>query len=463
MLNMQSVEQRQETETKPRWDEVLVDLQGKVTPHNFEAWLKPITFVGLDNDTIMLEVPNRFARDWIANNYLPLIEEALRSRSERRVHVMLRVNGRTPTTAMPPAVELPRETKEDAPAPRSVKDHDSPRLNPKYTFDSFIVGPSNQLAHAASQAVTKMIGRKYNPLFVYGGVGLGKTHLVHAIGNELLRNHNLNLFYLTSEGFTNEYITCIQHHRMEEFRHKYRRSCDVLLVDDIQFIAGKDGTQDEFFHTFNALYDQHKQIVLTSDKYPQEIPDLEERLRSRFQWGLIADIQAPEMETRVAILKKKADVEGIHLPDEVAFFIADHIRSNVRELEGCLIRLAAKASLAQRPIDVQFTQEVLKKIITGRQRKVTIEDIQQAISGYFNVTISDLVGSKRQRTISHARQVAMFLCRKCLSASFPEIGERFGGKDHSTVISAFRKIENLAEKDMSVRSTIQVLERRLGL
>jgi len=443
------------------WEKTITHLQTKVSAHNYDAWLKTLICTEIRDNSITLEVPTKFARDWINSNYINLIEEILEETTERKYSVLLQVNEKQGTDAAP---EIRNELNQEYPRPQPKKDHVT-RLNPKYTFDNFVVGPSNQLSHAACLAVAEMIGRKYNPLFIYGGVGLGKTHLAHAMGNELLRNEKgrFNVIYLTSEGFTNEYISCIQHHRMESFRAKFRDQCDLLIVDDIQFIAGKDGTQDEFFHTFNALYDQHKQIVLTSDKYPQEIPDLEERLRSRFQWGLIADIQAPEMETRVAILKKKAELEGINLPDEVAFVIAEHVKSNVRELEGCLIHLAAKASLAGHGIEMDFAREVLNKMMTGRQNNVTIEDIQKVISNHFNVTISDLVGSKRQRTISFARQMSMYLCRKCLGASFPEIGERFGGKDHSTVISACRKIESLAGEDMSVKSTLQVLERRLGL
>jgi chromosomal replication initiator protein len=337
------------------------------------------------------------------------------------------------------------------------------RLNPKYMFESFVVGASNQLPHAASVAVTEMVGTKYNPLFIYGGVGLGKTHLVHAIGNAVRKNNpRARICYISSEQFMNEFVSSLRTDKMDLFHRRFRRETDVLLMDDIQFIAGKDRTQDEFFHTFNSLYEQNNQIVLTSDKYPQEIPDLEERLRSRFQWGLIADIQPPELETRIAIAKKKAEDEGIPLPNDVAFFLASSIKSNVRELEGSLINLAAHASLEGRRIDLDFAKETLKKIIALQQTALTVESVQTVVCKHFNVSLEELKGPRRQRSIAFPRQVAMYLCRKGLNTSFPELGERFGGKDHTTALAACRKIERLVHEDIDIRGRIEALERILG-
>jgi chromosomal replication initiator protein len=338
-------------------------------------------------------------------------------------------------------------------------------LNPRYRFDTFVVGPSNQLAHAGSMAAAAMTGKKYNPLFIYGGVGLGKTHLVHAIGQRVrLGNPELNIFYVSSEHFMNDFINSVRQSRQHDFQHKYRHECDVLLMDDIQFIAGKDRTQDEFFHTFNSLYDQQKQIVVTCDKYPQEIDNLEERLRSRFQWGLIADIQPPELETRVAIVKRKAELEGLQVPDDVAFFLAENIRSNVRELEGSLIRLAAKSSINKLPIDLAFAREVLGTVLNlTAAPQASVEDVQRAVCGYYNVRASDLKGKSRQQSVTLPRMVGMYLCRTGLGVSFPEIGERFGGRDHTTVMSACRKIERVIETDLAVRSAVDTLRRKLNI
>jgi chromosomal replication initiator protein len=319
------------------WQRALDALQERIKPHNFDMWLRPITCHSIDGSQITLRAPNRYIKEWFEDNYLPIVLQELRNHTQRDFQVSFEFDGApSPTPEAPPEV---------TPAPEQrPPDNFEYELNERYSFDTFVVGPSNQLAHAASRAVGELPASKYNPLFIYGGVGLGKTHLICAIGNEIKRRQpSTRVIYLSSERFMNEYINHLRANRMEDFRAKYRDHCEVLLMDDIQFIAGKDRTQDEFFHTFNALYDLHRQIVVTSDKYPHEIPDLEERLRTRFQWGLIADIQQPELETRVAILKKKAETEKIYLPDDVALYLATHIKSNVRELEGSLIRLAALA------------------------------------------------------------------------------------------------------------------------
>ncbi|KXK22569.1 MAG: chromosomal replication initiator protein DnaA, partial [Armatimonadetes bacterium OLB18] len=335
-------------------------------------------------------------------------------------------------------------------------------LNPKYTFDTFVVGNSNQFAHAASRAVANLPSLAYNPLFIYGGVGLGKTHLLNAVGLEIHRTQKqLKVLYVHAEHFTNELINSIRYEKMFEFRKKYRESCDVLLIDDIQFIAGKERTQEEFFHTFNYLYESRRQVVVTSDRFPKDIPQLEERLRSRFEWGLIADIQAPDTETRVAILRKKAEEDRIALPDEVAMFLATHIRNNVRELEGSLIRLSAFSSLSGNEISVEMAREILKNLIPDRSRALTIEAIQKLVADHYNVKISDLKSPRRLKVLTVPRQIAMYLCRKHVKSSFPELGMKFGGKDHSTVVHAVQKIEKLLQQDLTLRNEISSLEKIL--
>src|SRR5436190_2789677 len=320
-------------------------------------------------------------------------------------------------------------------------------LNPRYTFDTFIVGSSNQFAHAACRAVAEAPSRSYNPLFIYGGVGLGKTHLMHAVGQFVLQHdRNLKLTYISSERFMNEMINAVRYDRILDFRERYR-SVDVLLVDDIQFVSGKEGTQTEFFHTFNALYDAQKQIVLSSDRPPHEIPALEERLRSRFEWGLIADIQSPDLETKVAILKRKADAEAVPLPDNVAIYIAGRIKSNIRELEGSLIRLIAYASLTGQEITLALAQEVLRNIIEHEDKAITVEIIQKSVSEYYNLKLADLKSRNNSKSVAMPRQVAMYLCKSLTRASLPEIGRSFGGKHHSTVIHSIRKIEDLRKRE----------------
>jgi chromosomal replication initiator protein len=320
-------------------------------------------------------------------------------------------------------------------------------LNPRYTFDTFIVGSSNQFAHAACRAVAELPSRSYNPLYIYGGVGLGKTHLMHAVGHYVLQHdRNLKLTYISSERFMNEMINAVRYDRVIDFRERYR-SVDLLLVDDIQFLAGKEGTQTEFFHTFNALYDSQKQIVLSSDCPPHEIPALEERLRSRFEWGLIADIQSPDLETKIAILKKKAETEAVPLPDDVAIYIAGRIKSNIRELEGSLIRLIAYASLTGQEISLSLAQEVLKNILDHDARAVTIEIIQKYVADYYNLKLVELKSRNNSKSVAMPRQIAMYLCKSLTHASLPEIGRSFGGKHHSTVIHSIRKVEDHRKRD----------------
>jgi chromosomal replication initiator protein len=436
------------------WTRALTSLQERIKPHNFDMWLRPIHCQSIEGTRITLKAPNLYIKEWFEDNYLSIVLQELRKYSEHDFQVSFELTDPSP-------VVDPQPTVMPSPLPPSSWIYE---LNTRYQFDSFVVGPSNQLANAAARAVAELPAAKYNPLFIYGGVGLGKTHLLCAIGQEIRRRQpSARVAYLSSERFMNEYINLLRSNRIDEFRVRYREECDVLLMDDIQFLAGKDRTQDEFFHTFNSLYDSHRQIVVTADKYPREIPELEERLRTRFQWGLIADIQQPELETRVAILKKKAELERIALADDVALYLATNIKSNVRELEGSLIRLAAFASLQNAEITVDFARESLKNFIAQAASNLTIEVIQKEVAAYFAIKIADLKSPKRHKAVARPRQIAMYLCRKLTQSSFPEIGQRFGGKDHSTVISACHKVEDLVEKDLSIRTAVEALERQLRL
>ncbi|MBI4366046.1 MAG: chromosomal replication initiator protein DnaA, partial [Deltaproteobacteria bacterium] len=336
-------------------------------------------------------------------------------------------------------------------------------LNPRYNFARFVVGANSQFAHAACKSVADLPGGHYNPLFIYGGVGLGKTHLLNAVGLALQERHpDLRILYIGSERFVNELINSIRYDKMGDFRRKYRESCDVLLIDDIQFIAGKERTQEEFFHTFNTLYDSQRQIIVTSDKFPKDMNGLEERLRSRFEWGLIADIQPPDLETRVAILRKKADADRIVLPDEVANYLAQQIRSNVRELEGSLIRLSAYASLNGRPITIDLAREILKNMVRDGDQRCSIEAVQKLVADYYQIKVPELKSARRMRHLAFPRQIAMYLCKKHIKSSFPEIGQKFGGKDHTTVIHACRKIDLALKSNPRLRDDIEFLEKSLA-
>lgn len=447
------------------WKRTLASIQGRLNRQVFDAWFRPIELEENSDTGLKLKVPNKFFKEWLTNNYMDIIKDALFTESGHSVDVEFVVASKPSAASAKASVE---RIVEQAPPPRPAQTFKS-HLNPKYTFANFVVGASNQLPHAASVAVTEMMGKRYNPLFLYGGVGLGKTHLIHAIGNEIKRrNPDARIYYVSSEQFMNEFIRSLRNDRslrdnkMDAFRQRFRKEIDVLLMDDIQFIAGKDRTQDEFFHTFNALYEQNKQIVLASDKYPQEIPDLEERLCSRFQWGLIADIQPPEFETRLAIVRKKSEDEQLGIPDDVATFLASSIKSNVRELEGSLINLAAHASLEGRPIDLPFAKETLSKVISLQQSAVTVENVQETVCKAFSVSLAQLTGSGRKRAHVLPRQVAMYLCRKGLNSSLPEIGERFGNRDHTTALAACRKVELLLKTDLNMRGRVEALERLLG-
>ena len=435
------------------WQEALEQLRERLGNQNFETWIRPIRAQNSNHGELILEVPNKFFRDWVVEHFLPQIRESLTALSDHSVKVSISVN---------------QQLEFSKPAERTVERerNRSPRTNsliPKYNFENFVVGASNQFAHAASLAVANQPGEHYNPLFIYGGVGLGKTHLVNAIGHQAgHKRPALRIIYLSSESFMNELINSLRRDKMDEFKNRFR-NVDVLIIDDVQFLAGKERTQEEFFHTFNSLYESHKQIVITSDKFPKEIPGLEDRLRNRFEWGLIADIQAPDVETRVAILQKKAEAQGVMMPYEVALYLGSHIASNVRELEGSLTRLGAFASLTKVPLTVELAKEVLQNVLRDERREVTIENIQKTICEHFNIKMGDLKAKRRTRDIALPRQVAMYLCRKYTPTSFPAIGFKFGGRDHSTVIHASKTIEQKIKLDPYMQATIEKLEKNLNV
>src|SRR5216683_2956365 len=424
------------------WEQILARVETKVNRHSFYTWFKPTTFLAADTRSVTVRVPNPLFKDWLMKHYAGVITEAMNEVRQPNLSVNFVAEPQNEGAPLTLSVdEAAAFENEPAATPGPAG------LNPRYTFDTFIVGSSNQFAHAACRAVAEAPSRSYNPLFIYGGVGLGKTHLMHAVGQYVLQHdRNLKLTYISSERFMNEMINAVRYDRVLDFRERYR-SVDVLLVDDIQFLAGKEGTQTEFFHTFNALYDSQKQIVLSSDCPLHEIPALEERLRSRFEWGLIADIQSPDLETKVAILKKKAETEAVPLPDNVAIYIAAKIKSNIRELEGSLIRLIAYASLTGQEITLPLAQDVLKSILDHDEKAVTIEIIQKFVADYYNLKMVELKSRNNSKSVAMPRQIAMYLCKSLTHASLPEIGRSFGGKHHSTVIHSIRKVEDLRKKD----------------
>ena len=438
------------------WQEALAHLKDQLGKQNYETWIQPIVFVSRDKSCVYLNVPNKFFRDWLTEHYLTRIEEVLSKVAQQKMAVSLDVKQES-------QIKTIADKKVGKDEREREKSRRTSNLIPRYTFENFVIGASNQFAHAASMAVANQPGDHYNPLFIYGGVGLGKTHLINAIGHKAVSKFpGSKVFYLSSESFMNELISSLRRDRMDEFKMKFR-NVDVLILDDVQFIAGKERTQEEFFHTFNSLYEARKQIVITSDKFPKEIPGLEDRLRNRFEWGLIADIQPPDMETRVAILQKKAEVEKVILPHDVAIFLASNIDSNVRELEGALTRLGAFASLTHSNITVDLAKEVLKNTLKGAQREITIEGIQKTICDYYNIKLGDLKAKRRTKNIAIPRQVAMYLCRKYTETSFPAIGDKFGGRDHSTVIHASKTIEKKIKQDPYMLTTIEKLERNLNV
>ena len=443
---------------KSLWEKTLNIIKGEMSEVSFNTWIKSCEPISISSNIIRISVPNSFTQDILEKRYKDLVVNSIEAACSKVYTVEFMV-----ASDIQEAEEKEeKKSKIDDRGSITVNDEMSSLLNPKYTFASFVIGNSNRFAHAASLAVAESPAKAYNPLFIYGGVGLGKTHIMHAIGHYVLQNNsNAKVVYVSSEKFTNELINAIRDDKNEEFRNKYR-NVDILLIDDIQFIAGKERTQEEFFHTFNALHDANKQIILSSDRPPKEIPTLEDRLRSRFEWGLIADIQAPDFETRMAILKKKADVEKLNVANEVMVYIATKIKSNIRELEGALIRIVAYSSLTNRPITVELASEALKDIISNKQnRNVTIDVIQDVVAGYFNLRIEDLKSQRRTRNVAYPRQIAMYLSRKLTDMSLPKIGEEFGGRDHTTVIHAYEKISDSLNTDESLQHTVNDITKKL--
>ncbi|HEY2513207.1 MAG TPA: chromosomal replication initiator protein DnaA [Polyangiaceae bacterium] len=479
------------------------------SPASFDQWFSGVQFDGLVDGVLSLRARDEFVREWVGDHFLPALTDSIRAQTGWSVQVAWTIDEGLSSpvadqpssppirpralslrpSSIPPApsersselethLERPSgvhtivETSAPAVAPISPASPASPvsrvappieGLNPKYTFASFVVGPSNQLAHAASIAAAGGGGRRHNPLFICGGTGLGKTHLVHGVAHRVRAERpGARIVYISAERFVNEFVQAIQDQKMGEFRARYRERCDLLLVDDIQFLASKTQTQEEFFHAFNALHQADKQIIVTSDKYPQQLERMEERLISRFTWGLVADIQAPELETRVAILRKKAQIEHIELRDDVVLYLAQTVRSNVRELEGTLIRLAAKSSLLGRVIDLEFAKQEIASAGAGRASETSVEDIQRVVCHYFKLRSTDLLSKDRHKSVAFARHVAMYLCKQRLKCSFPELGRAFGNRDHTTVMSAVRKIESLRTESAEVRADLEAIERKLG-
>ena len=437
-----------------QWEKALGLVRKRLNnAHEFESWFLPIELVGVKENELQLLVEDRLFADWLSDNdYLSLLTDALEETTGTSYEVRFWYKS---------SAKANNTLEESRDVGSSPQRH--PHLIPDYVFDTFVKGPSNELAYAACRAIAESPASTYNPMFIYGGSGLGKTHLLHAVGNEVLRRDPASqVKYVTSETYFNELVQSIRGECTQEFRERYRDQCDILLIDDIQFFEGKARTQEEFFHTFNALYGASKQIVFSSDRFPEEIPGIAERLRSRFQWGLIADIKPPEIETRIAILAHKAEQRAVDLPRDVAMFIATRVRSNVRQLEGALTKLAAMATLNKVNITLPMAKDVLKDFLPDEDRPLTADDITRAVATYYCVKTTDIKGPRRHKAISLPRQVAMTLTRRLTPLSYPEIGTRFGGRDHTTVISAVRKIERLLEEqDASVKKAIKILERQL--
>lgn len=421
-----------------------------VSEDSFKTWIEPLTFVELENSTCRIGVPNAFFRDWVTENFGSIISQLLKETVKEDVKI---------------EYVLKRDEKISEEKKRIVikKNINYSQFNPRYTFENFVVGSSNQFANAACLAVSTNPGKTYNPLFIYGGVGLGKTHLLNAVGNFLVKHGTINperICYITAETFTNELINSIRFEKMDDFRNRFRKM-DIILIDDIQFIAGKERTQAEFFHTFNTLYENMKQIVVTSDKFPRDIENFEERLKSRFEWGLVADIQTPDIETKVAILNKKAEQEKIDLPLDVAFFIATNSEDSIRSLEGTLIRVGAYASLNQTPITTDLVRQIMSHVIKEKNKEITIDMVLKEVCAHFAITLTDIRSSKRIRSIMYPRQVAMYLARKMTDSSLVSIGEKFGGKDHATVLHSIRKIESELSVKKELKSTVEKIVKKL--
>ncbi|HWK22803.1 MAG TPA: chromosomal replication initiator protein DnaA [Ureibacillus sp.] len=440
------------------WKNVLAQVEQKISKPSFETWLKSTKLLSYKGTNVTIAAPNSFARDWLENHYVHLIAGILSELTGEDLLIKFVVQKDQDDDSLDLPVPVIQTKNDDEHSEISPG-----MLNPKYTFDTFVIGSGNRFAHAASLAVAEAPAKAYNPFFIYGGVGLGKTHLMHAIGHYVLEhNPNAKVVYLSSEKFTNEFINSIRDNKAVDFRNKYR-NVDVLLIDDIQFLAGKESTQEEFFHTFNTLHTESKQIVISSDRPPKEIPTLEDRLRSRFEWGLITDITPPDLETRIAILRKKAKADGLNISNEVMHYIANQIDTNIRELEGALIRVVAYSSLVNQDISTELAAAALKDIIpNSKPRMITILDIQTAVGEHFNIKLEDFTAKRRTKSIAFPRQVAMYLSRELTDFSLPKIGDEFGGRDHTTVIHAHEKIMKLLKEDQLLQQDIKQIRSMLG-
>lgn len=435
------------------WQNILSQLEQELSKPSFDTWLKSTSLHSFDGYYLTIVVPNEFAKDWLETRYFDIIKKHSCNILDKEISLKFVIAGQE---------NMPGKLKIDKRNGFSNLEYGSNTLNPKYIFETFVVGNSNRFAHAASLAVAEAIAKAYNPLFIYGGVGLGKTHLMHAIGHYAVLNHsNLRIMYVSSEKFTNELINAIKDDKTVDFRNKYR-NIDILLIDDIQFLAGKERTQEEFFHTFNALHEANKQIIISSDRPPKDIPTLEDRLRSRFEWGLITDIQPPDLETRIAILRKKSELENFNIPNEVMVYIANRIHSNIRELEGALIRVIAYSSLSNKDISMDLCIEALKDILPNSKSKpITLPLIQSKVADHYGLRIDEFKSKRKTRNVAFPRQVAMYLCRELTDMSLPQIGDDFGGRDHTTVMHAHDKISNGIKADPQFDSTIQLLIEKI--
>lgn len=467
------------------FSKVLDSLRTKVSDFNYKNWFQHISWQHEEPNKVLIKVPSKFIRDWLQGHYLELIKFELFRQTEMEYDIQFKVDRHVhknlelfeePKAAVEPKVDsesncekISEVAVKGSQAKKSAPKADKVQVatygfNPGYTFENFVVGNSNQLVNAACRAVALQPAKSYNPLYIYGGVGLGKTHLINAIGMDVLKQYpGWRIVYVTGEHFTNEVISAIRYDKTYELRKKYREQCDILLIDDIQFIAGKERTMEEFFHTFNALYEARKQIILTSDKLPKDMQGIEERLRSRFGWGLLADIQSPDYETRIAILQRKAEREGVAVPSEVCEFIAKHVTTNVRDLEGALIRVFAFASLSKVGVGIDLAKEVLANIVTHVQPKLSIESVQSKVCDFYSLKSADLKSKRRHRNLAVPRQIAMYLCKTHIGSSFPEIGHKFGGKDHTTVMHAVSKIKKCITDDTNIQFEVTELEKLLGI
>ncbi|MCG1010593.1 chromosomal replication initiator protein DnaA [Salinicoccus sp. ID82-1] len=436
---------------KEIWENTLKGIKETIANASYQTWFQDTSMIHLDNDTAVIKADTQFQRDWLEKNYSGLIQEQLYEVMGEKPEI------RIVTEEEEAPAKAPEKTKAEPEVPVNSQ------LNVNNTFETFVIGNGNRFSHAASLAVAEAPAKAYNPLFIYGGVGLGKTHLMHAIGHYVLEHRpNAKVAYLSSEKFTNEFINSIRDNKTEEFRNRYR-NVDVLLIDDIQFLAGKESTQEEFFHTFNALHEDNKQIVISSDRTPKEIPTLEDRLRSRFEWGLITDITPPDLETRIAILRKKCEEEKVEIPNEAMIYIANHIHTNIRELEGALTRVAAYSKLVNQPLTPEMVSEALKDLVTQtKSKKITITDIQEAVASFYDIQIESFASKKRTKSIAFPRQIAMYLARELTDYSLPKIGEVFGGRDHSTVIHAHEKISKMINEDERFKQELEEIENQIN-